>query len=81
MTQIFYPEIPDLTSNYFLFEHVGFSPLDAGDNKDFRTMGNKIVVIDPKTKNLIIDGKQFQVIDEAKLPPSVRIFFLDNYVN
>lgn len=78
-TQLLYPELPDRTNMNFLFSHIAFTPIEANTETDFRTMSGKSVKIDGK--NILIDGKQFTIIDEAKLPTSVRILFIDNYLN
>lgn len=81
LTQLIYPEMPNKSNLDFLFSHVAFTPIEAKTDKSYRTMASKIVNIDAESKNITIDGKQFPVIDEAKLPPSIRILFIDHYLN
>ncbi len=81
LNQLIYPDIPDQSNLNFLFDHVAFALNEPGAKKEFRTMASKSVVIDGSSKNITIDRRQFPIIDEAKLPPSTRVLFIDNYLN
>jgi hypothetical protein len=80
-TQLFYPDVPNQANINFLFSHMAYALADPNASKVYRTMANKTVILDEKSKYLNIDGKQFPIIDEALLPPSIKIFFIDNYLN
>jgi hypothetical protein len=80
-TQLIYPEISDNTNINFLFSHVASTPLRANSETEYRTMSDNTLTIDSNGKNVNIGGKQFPIIDEVKLPSSIRILFIDNYLN
>lgn len=81
LSQLIYPEVSNQTNLNFLLSHVAFCIADPAAKKVYRTLANKSISVDANSKNITIDNRQFPVIDEAKLPPSIRIFFIDNYLN
>jgi hypothetical protein len=76
-TQLIYPEVSNQTNINFLYNHLAFSPKEKGH---YRTMIGKSVSFESNSKNITIDGRQYPVIDEVSLP-SVKVIFIDNYLN
>lgn len=81
LTQLIYPDVSNQTNLDFMFKHVAFAVSELKDKKVYRTMTSKEVSYDSNSKNIIIDGRQFPVIDEAILPPSIKVIFINNYLN
>lgn len=81
LTQLIYPDVPNQSNLNFLFQHVAFASATKDVRTATRTMANKIITIDSEHKKLIIDGKEISVKDEAELPPSITLYFIDHFLN